>query len=120
VARPAEEISARRSFGDDCNAESHARDYRAHESGCHWSEGRSKQRPYSKERRERQVALSAVVRSFKSISAIRVNQILGRQGVPVWQRNYYDHIIRNAREFGDIQEYIVRNPERWDWDPENI
>jgi putative transposase len=37
----------------------------------------------------------------------------------LWQRNYYEHIIRNARELELIRDYIATNPVRWDTDPEN-
>ena len=32
---------------------------------------------------------------------------------PVWQRNYYEHIIRNAKSYENIAEYIITNPARW-------
>ncbi len=76
--------------------------------------------PASEHRGFRNAGLPEIIRAFKSLSAIRVNQILGRRGVPVWQRNYYEHIIRDEKGFGQIREYILRNPERWNWDPENI
>ncbi len=31
----------------------------------------------------------------------------------LWQRNYYEHIIRNAESYGNIAEYIITNPARW-------
>jgi putative transposase len=37
----------------------------------------------------------------------------------LWQRNYYEHIIRNARDLGLIRGYVATNPVRWDTDPEN-
>jgi REP element-mobilizing transposase RayT len=37
----------------------------------------------------------------------------------VWQRNYYEHIIRNDKELNEIREYIITNPRRWDMDREN-
>ena len=37
----------------------------------------------------------------------------------VWQRNYYEHIIRNERSLRRIREYIDANPAKWDIDPEN-
>jgi putative transposase len=36
-----------------------------------------------------------------------------------WQRNYYEHIIRNERELNKIQKYIMNNPRKWDLDREN-
>jgi putative transposase len=64
--------------------------------------------------------LGQVMRAFKSVSAIEVNRLLEKPLQRVWQRNYYEHIIRSAREFGETQEYIQRNPSRWEQDPENV
>ncbi len=63
--------------------------------------------------------LGDVVRAFKSTSGIAVNALLSRSGKPLWQRNYYEHIVRNAGELNKIREYIVTNPLRWMSDPEN-
>ena len=45
---------------------------------------------------ERRHAIPEIVRGFKSFSARRVNERAGRRGV-LWQRGYYEHIIRNCR-----------------------
>jgi REP element-mobilizing transposase RayT len=37
----------------------------------------------------------------------------------VWQRNYYEHIVRNERELNQIREYIINNPLQWQFDREN-
>lgn len=37
----------------------------------------------------------------------------------VWQRNYYEHVIRNDDELKRIREYIINNPAQWDLDREN-
>ena len=37
----------------------------------------------------------------------------------LWQRNYYEHIVRNDGELDRIKEYIRNNPKNWDTDPEN-
>jgi putative transposase len=57
--------------------------------------------------------VSDIVRAFKSISAIRVNRHLSRSGQPLWQRNYYERIIRDEDEMGRIREYIATNPAHW-------
>lgn len=59
------------------------------------------------------LGLGDVIRTFKSISAIAVNRLLARSGRPLWQRNYYEHIIRNDEDLGDIREYIAHNPAGW-------
>jgi REP element-mobilizing transposase RayT len=62
--------------------------------------------------------LGNVVRAFKSISAISINRALDRQGIPLWQRNYYERVIRNEQELTAIRQYIVDNPAKWN-DDEN-
>jgi REP element-mobilizing transposase RayT len=37
-------------------------------------------------------------------------------GIPVWQRNYYEHIIRSNSELEKIGKYIENNPEKWEED----
>ena len=66
---------------------------------------------------ERQ-SVGAIVRAFKSAVTRRARMEVGHLG-PVWQRNYYEHIIRNDREFLDARDYILRNPEKWEEDKEN-
>lgn len=40
-------------------------------------------------------------------------------GDHLWQRNYYDHIIRNVDNLNKIREYIIQNPLKWALDREN-
>ncbi len=40
-------------------------------------------------------------------------------GRPVWQRNYYEHVIRNDDEMNRIREYIINNPAGWAEDEDN-
>ncbi|HTZ98790.1 MAG TPA: transposase [Candidatus Aquilonibacter sp.] len=82
--------------------------------------GAASSAPTTEKQGLRYPSLANVVRTFKSVSAIEVNRILGRSGEPVWQRNYYEHIIRNAKEFQRICKYILENPSHWHDDPENI
>ena len=60
--------------------------------------------------------LGNILRRFKSVSAIAVNRCLNRQGQPVWQRNYYEHIIRSDQAYQNITEYIRTNPKLWQED----
>ena len=57
--------------------------------------------------------LSEVVRGFKSFSGRRVNELRGTPGVSVWQRGYYEHVVRNEEDLNRIREYIEGNPLRW-------
>lgn len=63
--------------------------------------------------------LSEIIRGLKTFSARRINQTRETPGVPVWQRNYYEHIIRNDESLVRIQEYIANNPMQWHEDNEN-
>jgi putative transposase len=63
--------------------------------------------------------LGDVIRTFKSISAIQVNRLLTRTGQLLWQRNYYEHIIRNEAGLDRIRSYIAMNPQNWMMDQEN-
>jgi putative transposase len=64
-------------------------------------------------------SLGAIVQNFKSVSTRRVNQMNGTHGPPLWQRNYYERVIRNERELNNVREYIEENPSRWQFDEEN-
>lgn len=64
-------------------------------------------------------SLGALVRGFKSAVTTRINQIRNTPGNPVWQRNYYDHIIGTDREYERIAEYVANNPSNWMTDDEN-
>ncbi len=65
------------------------------------------------------VGLSEVIRGFKSRSARQINLILDATGVPVWQRGFYDRIIRNQAELDMIRRYIINNPIQWNPDEPN-
>ena len=56
---------------------------------------------------------------FKSASARRINAFRDTPGAPVWQRNYYEHVIRYEAVLNRIRQYIAENPARWAEDPEN-
>jgi len=63
--------------------------------------------------------LGAVVRGFKARITVVINGIRRSPGVPVWQRNYYEHIIRNDDDLNRIRQYINDNPAQWASDREN-
>lgn len=68
----------------------------------------------------RRYPLSEIVRSFKTFSARRINECRGTPGLSVWQRNYFEHIIRDERALEKIREYIISNPEMWIGDENNL
>ncbi len=61
-----------------------------------------------------------VVRGFKSSVTKRVNALPGASGQRIWQRNYYEHIIRNEDAYLKIAEYIQTNPQRWETDTYHV
>jgi len=62
-------------------------------------------------------SLSSIVGQFKSVTTKRINSVRRTPGAPVWQRNYYERIIRNDHEPAHIRRYIFMNPARWNVDP---
>jgi REP element-mobilizing transposase RayT len=63
--------------------------------------------------------LGAIIQNFKSITTRRVNGLRPTApGESLWQRNYYDHIIRSAEEWDRISRYIIANPINWAEDSE--
>jgi putative transposase len=54
--------------------------------------------------------LPEIVRALKTFSARRINAARGTPGMAVWQRGYYEHIIRNQRDLNRVREYIRSNP----------
>jgi putative transposase len=54
-----------------------------------------------------------LVAGFKSATTKHINLIRNTPGTPVWQRNYYEHIIRNDPSLQTIKAYIRNNPQSW-------
>jgi putative transposase len=63
-------------------------------------------------------SIPTIIGSFKSAVTNRINQIRGTHGQPVWQRNYYEHIINTDDEYLNIAAYIEDNPANWISDKE--
>ena len=63
--------------------------------------------------------LGRLIGAFKTVSTKRINEMRRTPGEPIWQRNYYEHIIRNKNELNRIRQYIMENPLRWELDREN-
>ena len=63
--------------------------------------------------------LENILHSWKSYTANKINQVVGRQGA-LWYREYYDRIIRDENEMGRGIDYVVKNPLKaglrdWNW-----
>ena len=64
-------------------------------------------------------SLAAIMQNYQSVTTRKINHIRKISGQKLWQRNYWEHIIRNEIELNRIREYIVNNPLKWKLDNEN-
>jgi REP element-mobilizing transposase RayT len=60
--------------------------------------------------------LSEIVRALKTFSTRCINECYQTPGAKLWQRNYWEHIVRNETELHRIREYIQNNPMLWELD----
>jgi len=51
-------------------------------------------------------SISSIVRSIKTLTTKEI-------GMSIWQRSYYDHVIRNQQDYDEIWQYIENNPRKW-------
>ena len=63
--------------------------------------------------------IPTIVKLFKSATTKRINVLRGMPGVRVWQRGYYERIIRDPQSLDRIRWYIRNNPAVWDRDRNN-
>ena len=63
--------------------------------------------------------LGKIVAYYKYQTSKLINQSRQTPGLPVWQRNYYEHVIRNENSLNKIRQYIMDNPLNWPLDIEN-
>jgi len=64
-------------------------------------------------------SISSFVAGFKSAATKRINLLRDNRDIPIWQRNYYESIIRDEQSLITIQEYIKNNPCQWQKDSDN-
>jgi len=65
-------------------------------------------------------SVGAIIGQFKSITTKRINALRNLVGQPVWQRNYYERIIRDERALNAIRRYILNNPANWTKDADYL
>lgn len=58
-------------------------------------------------------SLGSLVAGYKASCTSEARRMLGRPHLRLWQRNYYERVIRNARALANIRRYIAANPDRW-------
>ncbi|MBI3602771.1 MAG: transposase [Candidatus Omnitrophica bacterium] len=67
----------------------------------------------------RTITLGKIIAYFKYKTTKLINKIRNTPGVKLWQRNYYEHIIRNEESLYAVRQYINENPRQWHLDKEN-
>ena len=63
--------------------------------------------------------LSKIIGRFKMVTAKQINGLRESSGSALWQRNYYEHVIRDDESLKRIRQYIADNPAQWEFDQEN-
>lgn len=63
-------------------------------------------------------SLSSFIGGFKSSVTKRINTICEHSDSVIWQRNYYEIIVRDEKQLNQIRQYMINNPQTWDEDPE--
>ncbi|ABK98893.1 transposase [Pelobacter propionicus] len=64
--------------------------------------------------------IGRLVGAFKTVSTKGINELCETAGRKLWQRNYWEHIVRNEPELNRIREYIHNNPAQWELDSLNV
>jgi REP element-mobilizing transposase RayT len=65
-------------------------------------------------------SVGAIIGQFKSLVTKKFNITRQYFDGSLWQRNYYEHVIRDEQSLHRIREYIATNAQRWDLDRENL
>jgi len=60
--------------------------------------------------------IPTIVKLYKATVTKQINNLRQTPAIPVWQRNYYEHIIRNDIDLYKIRQYIHNNPIKWEDD----
>jgi len=64
-------------------------------------------------------SIPTIIRSFKSAASKRYHELIHNDTSHLWQRNYYEHVIRDEIDYQAIHDYIMTNPLNWEKDEEN-
>lgn len=103
----------------DGGAARHASDTPTDENDANRGRGTARRAPTGNNRQfgqPRSGSLSTIVGALKSAVTRRINRQRGTPGAPVWQRNFYERIVRNRTELDRIRTYIRQNPAQWHGD----
>jgi putative transposase len=61
-------------------------------------------------------SISSLMTGFKCATTKQINILRDSPGTPVWQRNYYDRILRDEESLNKIRQYVIDNPRSWEVD----
>ncbi len=57
-----------------------------------------------------------LIGAFKTVSTRHINELKNAPGAKLWQRNFWEHVVRNESELSHLREYIRNNPAKWEFD----
>jgi putative transposase len=64
-------------------------------------------------------SLPTIIRCYAAAVTRQINKLCNSPGHKIWQRNYFEHVIRNDKSYDKIRQYIIENPLYWAQDDEN-
>jgi REP-associated tyrosine transposase len=64
-------------------------------------------------------SIPTIIRTFKAAVVRQANKELNTHGQEIWQRNYFERVLRSGQEYADASRYVMENPMRWESDAEN-
>ncbi len=64
-------------------------------------------------------SIPTIIRCFKAAVTKESRVLLRQPGLRVWERGYYEHVIRDGADLKEIRRYIIENPAKWESDREN-
>ncbi|MFM8294443.1 MAG: transposase [Microcystaceae cyanobacterium] len=87
-----------------------------YDKGANYNKGASLA-PLQRDKRKSK-SLSSFIGGFKSSVTKRIKSICDHSNPVIWQRNYYEIIVRDENQLNQIRQYTINNPQKWDEDPE--
>lgn len=63
--------------------------------------------------------IPTIVRAFKAAVTRKAGENFGAACSDIWQRNYFERVLRDGQEYADASRYILENPQKWEWDKQN-
>ena len=64
-------------------------------------------------------SVPTIVRSFKAAVTRLAREQFNASDDQIWQRNYFERVLRDGKEYSDASRYILENPKNWEWDKQN-